>query len=111
MADVTIYDLPAASTLDGSEEVAIWKNGETEKTTAQEIADLAGGGYTELSGTLVAGNTSVTLSDASITTSSVIDYYTSVFGVNPIAATVSTGSITLTFEAQAVDVGVVVRVS
>jgi hypothetical protein len=111
MADVTIYDLPAASTLDGSEEVAIWKNGETEKTTAQEIADLAGGGYTQISGTLVAGNTTVSLSDASITTSSVFDFYTTIFGVNPTAVSVSTGTIVLTFEAQVVDVGVIVRVS
>ena len=67
--------------------------------------------YTELTGTLSAGNTSLTLSNASITTSSTIDYYTDYFGVNPVSISVSTGSVTLTFEAQDIDLGVKVRVS
>ena len=67
--------------------------------------------FTDLTGTLTAGNTSITLSDASITSSSTIDYYTDYFGVNPVGVSVSTGSITLTFEAQDIDLGVKVRVS
>ena len=67
--------------------------------------------YTELTGTLSAGNTSLTLSNASITASSTIDYYTDYFGVNPVSISVSTGSVTLTFEAQDIDLGVKVRVS
>ena len=60
----------------------------------------------EVTGTLAAGTTSVTLSDASIDSDSSFDIYTSVYMVNPTAVSVSTGSITLTFEAQASDVGV-----
>lgn len=67
--------------------------------------------FTDLTGTLTAGNTSITLSDASITSSSTIDYYTDYFGVNPVSVSVSTGSVTLTFEAQDIDLGVKVRVS
>lgn len=65
----------------------------------------------EVTGLLEAGQTSITLTDASITSSSTIDYYTDIFGVNPSTATVSTGSITLTFEAQQSDMNVKVRVS
>lgn len=79
--------------------------------TTNVYAPTSSGGYTEVTGTLTAGNTSVTLSDASITTSSTIDVYTDTFGVNPTAVSVSTGSVTLTFPAQASNVGVKVRVS
>ena len=67
--------------------------------------------YTEVTGTLTAGQTSITLSDASITTTSTIDIYTDVFGIQPTNAVVATGSITLTFLAQASDINVKVRVS
>lgn len=80
-------------------------------TTINVYAPASSGGYTEVTGTLTAGNTSVTLSDASITTSSTIDVYTDTFGVNPTAISVSTGSVTLTFPAQASNVAVKVRVS
>jgi len=68
-------------------------------------------GYTDLTGTLTAGNTSLTISDASITTSSTIDVYTDMFGINPTNLAVSTGSVTLTFAALQADLGVKVRVS
>lgn len=67
--------------------------------------------YTEVTGTLTTGSTSITLSDASITTTSTIDIYTDVFGIQPTNAVVATGSITLTFLAQASDIIVKVRVS
>ena len=67
--------------------------------------------YTEVTGTLVTGATSITLSDASITTTSTIDIYTDVFGIQPTNAVVATGSITLTFLAQASDITVKVRIS
>ena len=67
--------------------------------------------YTELTSTLLTGATSITLSDAAITTSSTIDIYTDVFGIQPTNAVVATGSITLTFLAQASDITVKVRVS
>ncbi len=67
--------------------------------------------FTDLIGTLTAGNTSITFSDASVTPTSTIDYYTDYFGVNPVGVSVRTGSVTLTFEAQDIDLGVKVRVS
>ena len=67
--------------------------------------------WTDVTGTLVSGNTSLTLSNAAITTSSTLDIFTDTFGVNPTNMTVSTGSVTLTFEARQSDLGVKVRVS
>lgn len=66
--------------------------------------------YTDITGTLTAGSTSITLSSNYITTSSTVDFYTDKFGVNPINVTLSNGSITLTFEAQQSNLGVKVRV-
>ena len=71
---------------------------------------LAACGFTEVTGTLSVGSTSLTLSDASITTSSTIDVFVDTFGVNPTGMTVSTGSVTLTFDAQESALGVKVRV-
>ena len=67
--------------------------------------------YTELTGTLTAGSTSLTLSNAGISESSTIDYYTNYYGVNPTGVFVSSGSVTLAFEAQDIDISVKVRVS
>ena len=67
------------------------------------------GQYVTLSGTLTAGNTSLTISDNRITTDSMFDIYTDVYGVNPTAVTVASGSITLTFEAHQSDLGVKVN--
>ena len=67
--------------------------------------------WIDLIGTLTAGSTSLTLSSSLITTDSTIDFYTSIFGVNPTAVSLTTGSITLTFEAQQTDMTVKVRVS
>ena len=112
MADVKISELTSAAALDGTELVPVVQNGSTVQTTAQDIADLSGGGasYTDVTGTLTAGSTSLTLSDASITSSSTLDFYTSVYGVNPTAVSISTGSVTLTFEAQLSNINVKVRV-
>lgn len=58
--------------------------------------------------TLTAGETSITISDERITTDSVLSFYTDIYGVNPTAVSVKTGSVTLTFKAQtkAIEVGV-----
>lgn len=66
------------------------------------------------SGTLTAGQTSVTISNCSgLSADSTIDVYTDTFGVNPtnVVANVSAHTITITFEAQASDLGVKVRYS
>lgn len=59
-----------------------------------------------VTGTLTTGNTTLTLSDEDITTSSIIDIYTDVFGISPVNAVTTTGQIVLTFESQSVDLGV-----
>ena len=86
------------------------------KWTSVVVTDEMGGGgggssWTDVTGTLTAGSTSITLSNQAITTSSTFDYYTSVYGLYPTAVSVSTGSITLTFEAQSSNIDVKVRVS
>lgn len=68
-------------------------------------------GEVKVTGTLVAGATSITLSDASIETTSWVMPWTSVWGIMPLTVVVATGSVTLTFEEQSSDmtVGVVVK--
>jgi len=64
----------------------------------------------QVSDTLTAGSTTITLSDASITTSSWVRPYASVWGVMCTNMVISTGSVALTFEAQASDITVGVEV-
>lgn len=73
------------------------------------VASIPGAGYTLVTGTLTAGQTSVTLSDASILATSYIDVYTD-GGVPYVSAVQSVGSVALTFEAQASDLSVAVVV-
>lgn len=63
-----------------------------------------------LTAILTAGETTLTISDSSITEDSMIDIYTNVFGVNPSEVTVASGSITFVFDAQETDLSVKVRV-
>lgn len=83
------------------------------KTIVGAINEVAQGGgvWTDLTDTLEAGETTLTFVDSSITTSSTIDFYTDVFGVNPTNVVVSTGQIVLTFESRASDLDVKVRIS
>lgn len=74
-----------------------------------EVRQAAGGGTT-ITGTLIAGNTTLTLTNAAITTTAKYFFFTDTFVVTPIDCTVSTGSMTLTFNEQSVDVGVMVEV-
>ena len=76
------------------------------------IYDIPGGGYsyTDVTGTLNAGSTSITLSNAAITTSSTIEVFNDL-DVPYNSKTLSTGSITLTFDAQSSNMSVKVRVS
>lgn len=61
--------------------------------------------------TLATGSTTLTFSDASITTDSTIEIFASVYGVAPESVTVTTGQAVLTFDAQesAVSVYLIVR--
>ena len=65
---------------------------------------------TTITGTLTAGQTSLILSDSAITTDSMIEIYTSVYGVNPTNVVASDGSVTLSFKPQTQDIGVKVVV-
>ena len=75
----------------------------TSKNVVGSINEVKG---KEVTGTLLAGNTSITLQDAAITTTSTIDIYTDVFGISPESVAVATGEITITFEEHAADLGV-----
>lgn len=68
------------------------------------VSDLT---FTELTGTLAAGETSIEIEDESITTDSWIVPFTSVYGVNPKTITTIAGKCTLTFDvlADALTVG------
>lgn len=76
-----------------------------------EAAFIGGDLWNDFTGTLTAGQTSITFSDASITETSTIDYYTDYFSINPVGVVATDGSVTLTFEPQDIDLGVKVRVS
>lgn len=71
---------------------------------------LSACGFVEVTGTLLTGSTTLVLSDASITSTSTLDVFTDVYGVSPADMVATTGSVTLTFEAQESDLGVKVRV-
>ncbi len=137
MADLKVSNMTAASTLSLNDLLMIvqlisGENNSMKVTLAQLASEIVNGiEYTSdldttskkiigainevrgtfVTGTLTAGSTSLTLSDASITTSSTIDIYVSTFGIQPVNAVVTTGSITLSFLAQASDLSVKVRVS
>lgn len=61
---------------------------------------------TVLTATLTAGQTTVTFTNAAITSTALIDIYTDTFGVNPTNATQSETTLTLTFSAQQNDLSV-----
>lgn len=63
-----------------------------------------------VTGTLAAGTTSITLSNAAITTTSSVDIYTDKWGVNPTAVTLEAGKITLAFDTQTEALAVKVEV-
>ena len=62
-------------------------------------------------GTLTAGQTSVTLTASkAVAATALIDVFADVYGLNPSTVTVAGAAVTLTFEAQASDVAVAVRI-
>lgn len=85
-------------------------NGESVVDPTTKIAKITSS-WVDIQGTLLAGNTSVTLNNPSIKNTSNFEFFTDVFGVCPTNVLVSNGSITLTFDAQANDLGVKVRVT
>lgn len=80
----------------------------TAKNAAGAINEIA---PTKITGTLLAGSTSITLSDAAITANSTLKFYSDKWGLVPSAApVVAVGSVTLTFDAQESDTVIKVEV-
>lgn len=89
-------------------------SGLTATNIQDAIDELAGSGSgAEVqTGTLTTGQTSVTLTFTNVTigSTSLIDVYTDTFGVNPTNVTYTASTVVLTFDAQASDIGVAVKV-
>lgn len=82
-----------------------------EATDIQDAIDEVNQKFsTVVSGTISAGSTSVTLTDPSITTNSMIDGYFADVLSAPTNVTVANGSITIEVDAPDTDLGVAVRV-
>lgn len=60
--------------------------------------------------TLAAGDTTITITNSQIAIGSMVDIYTDVYGLEPTNVAVTAGQIVLTFDAQAVDIHVKVKV-
>lgn len=101
--DLTDVDIDSSTLANG--QVPVY-NSNSEKWENGTLTDSI---FTDVTGTLTSGSTSITLQDASITTTSTINVYTD-GGVDYNSITVATGSVTLTFDAQASDLPVKVRV-
>ena len=114
MANKYIGDLLATTTLANNDEfvVNLASDAGTKKILYSNLRSALGfeNAPTKLTATLAAGSTSVTFSDASITTSSIIDPYTDTWGISPTAITVTTGQAVLTFPTQANAVSVMILV-
>lgn len=116
--DDKIFTIPSggsgSSTLSGLSDVTITSpsNGQilTYDSSTSKWVNSSSSLYTDVTGTLTAGSTSITLSDNSITSSSTIEVFNDL-DVPYNSKTVTTGSITLTFDAQQSNMSVKVRVS
>lgn len=83
-----------SSTIPKYQQISVNTNGTTVNT------EINGTKYMEYSQTLSTTNdTTYTFTNASITTDSAIDVFTSVWGIDPINVSISSGSCTVTFEA------------
>lgn len=114
-AESNIATLQSTTSTQGA---AITQNANNITTTNNNVSALdtrvtaleqAGSGATVVSGTLTAGQTSLTLSDESILASSFIDVYTD-GGVPYVSAVQNVGSVVLTFEEQDANLGVAIVV-
>lgn len=82
-----------------------------------DIYEVVGGGgggsaeWTDVVGTLEAGDTEIVLTSSKIKTTSAVFPWTDKFGVAPTNMVVANGSVTLTFPVQSTDLGVMVRIS
>ena len=67
--------------------------------------------YKDFTGTLVAGQTSITFENDWINPSRTVDFHSDVYGVNPTDVLMETGSLTLIYAEQVNDIMVKVRIS
>lgn len=81
------------------------------KNGVSYTGSMLGGSTKTFKGILEAGETSISFVDTLITGNSTIDYETSKLGVNPIDIEVANNAVTLTFAAQAEDIGIKVTIS
>ena len=87
---------------------------EIDGNTTDVYAPTSGGGYTEVTGTLTAGQTSITLSSSAITSNSTFEMFNDLdvpYNSKALDTTTTPPSITYTFDAQQSDMSVKVRVS
>lgn len=118
LPDLEISKLPAIDAVDKnndylviSKESSAFATGYGSfKVTAQQLMASTGAAWTDITGTLVAGQTSLTFQSNVITTNSTIDVYTP-DGTAWDSITITTGQVVVTFEAQESDLAVKVRVS
>lgn len=89
---------------------AIHVNG-VEFVPFDKVLKLQLSGSPIVTGTLTAGETNLIIESEGITENSILAFYTSVYGVNPTAVSVSAGSVTLTFEAREDNLEVGVQVN
>ena len=75
-------------------------------TATQTALNAKENASTVLTSTLSAGSTSLTFSNAAITTTAMYDVYADKYGLTPTDITITTGQAVLTFEAQASNVSV-----
>lgn len=109
--DLTVKILISELAAELAEEISYANLNTSSKKLVGAINEVASGAYTEVTGTLTAGSTSITLSDASITSSSFIQVFAGNGNINYTSISVATGSVTIGFLAQASDMTVTVRVS
>lgn len=103
--DNTISGLTATDVQNAIDELASGLS-----TVASDVSDIGTALTSLLTGTIAAGATSVTISDASITTNSIIDIYFKDKVLSPTNVTVTTGAITIEIDAESDATYVGVRV-
>ena len=86
-------------------------NTNTQLVELEKQVDDINASSKELISTLNKGSTSLTFTDESITSSSTIDVYSSVYGVSPKNMSISDNTLTLIFKEQETDVDVKVVIS
>lgn len=101
-------------TITGVDVGAIFNVNNAEYTMWYLVEEEVGGGsagWTDITGTLTAGQTEIVLTSDKITTNSTVFPWTNKFGVSPSNMVVANGSVTLTFPVQTTDLDVMVRVT